>query len=421
LKTPKIDSLREHAEQKNQESIRLVKLIAERIENQELDCLQELVNRAVELRSNDEELLNLQRQQTQMVGQRDLLYGEAQQLFKQGKAQEARIALRKVPKVETKAYQREFKEKLESVVEKELRIVAAVKEANADGVLGPVEVVNLLQMMNSYLELNPNHEKIRLRCKQLIDRVVKTPLAYRDLFVTMPSELLFQLPPVVNSVGMAFKLIPAGTFQLGEGDESHGVTLTRPYYLGVYEVTQDEYQRVMGTNPSNFKGAKLPVEQVSWDDAVSFCKKLSDLPEERQAGRVYRLPTEAEWEYACRAGTTKTYSFGDSEGMLGDHAWYDTNSDKKTHPVGGKKPNSWGLYDMHGNVWEWCQDWYGSYPSGLVTDPKGLSIGSHRVLRGGSWVNLARHCRSARRSFHAPSDRDSNLGFRVVKGLSSCE
>jgi eukaryotic-like serine/threonine-protein kinase len=142
----------------------------------------------------------------------------------------------------------------------------------------------------------------------------------------------------------------------------------------VYEVTQGEYERVMGTNPSHFKGdPRLPVETVSWQDAMTFCERLSALPAERSAGRVYRLPTEAEWEYACRAGSTTIYSFGDSEGSLGDYAWYDSNSGSKTHPVGQKRPNAWGLYDMHGNVWEWCSDWYdGSYyASSPVDDPTG--------------------------------------------------
>ena len=162
-----------------------------------------------------------------------------------------------------------------------------------------------------------------------------------------------------NSIGIRLKLLPAGTFWMGEDLDAHKVTLTQPFYLGVYEVTQEQYERVMGKNPSNFKGPQNPVEKVSWDDAVEFCRKLSELPEEKAAGRIYRLPTEAEWEYACRAGTTTKYSFGDSESELGEYGWFDKNSDRKTHPVGQKQPNKWGLYDMHGNVWEWCSDWYG--------------------------------------------------------------
>jgi len=222
---------------------------------------------------------------------------------------------------------------------------------------------------------------------------------------------------VVNSIGMHFVPIPTGTFMMGEGKTAHQVTLTQSFHLGQYEVTQEHYEKVMGKNPSKFKGKqKNPVEQVSWTDAVEFCRKLSDLPAEKSAGHVYRLPTEAEWECACRAGTKTKYSFGDSEAELGEFGWYGKNSSGAT-VVGGKKPNSWGLYDMHGNVNEWCQDWYGSYPSGAVTDPTGPSSGSRRVTRGGSWLDSADSCRSARSGFDAasPDDQYINLGFRVVR------
>ena len=217
-------------------------------------------------------------------------------------------------------------------------------------------------------------------------------------------------PSKVNSVGMRFKPLPAGTFSM-----AHKVTLTNHFELGVYEVTQEEYERVMGTNPSQFKGARNPVEQVSWDDAVEFCRKLSALPAEKSAGYVYRLPTEAEWEYACRAGTTTVYSFGDSAAQLGEYAWYIDNSGNATHPVGGKKPNAWGLYEMHGNVWEWCQDWYGDYPSGAATDPTGPSSGSGRVHRGGSWNGNFERCRSANRFRGTPDYRSYSQGFRVLR------
>jgi formylglycine-generating enzyme required for sulfatase activity len=220
---------------------------------------------------------------------------------------------------------------------------------------------------------------------------------------------------VVNSIGMRFVPISAGTFTMGEGQTAHKVTLTQAFELGVYEVTQEQYKKVMGTTPSEFKGPQKPVEQVSWDDAVEFCRKLSELPGEKSTGYVYRLPTEAEWEYACRAGTTTAYSFGDSESELGDYAWYDKNSGKTTHPVGGKKPNAWGLYDMHGNVFEWCHDWYGDYPSGSVTDPTGVASGSDRVYRGGSWYDYSVHCRSAYRGRNTPDLRGIHLGFRVLR------
>ena len=234
-----------------------------------------------------------------------------------------------------------------------------------------------------------------------------------------------ELPESANSIGMKFKLIPVGMFTMGEGDDAHEVTLTVPFKMGVHEVTQAQYEQVMGSNPSRYKGSDHPVEEVSWDDAVEFCRRLSALPAEKSAGNVYRLPTEAEWEYACRAGTTTKYSFGDDESELGDYAWYGVNSDN-THPVGGKLPNAWGLYDMHGNVWEWCQDWYDDYPSGAVTDPTGPASGSSRVYRGGGWESTAADCRSGvrdgfpRRSkpgFSPPRikvDGIYGVGFRVA-------
>jgi formylglycine-generating enzyme required for sulfatase activity len=231
----------------------------------------------------------------------------------------------------------------------------------------------------------------------------------------LPASVLSQLPPRKNSIGMEFKLLPGGTFTMGEGDDAHQVTLTKPFEIAVYELTQEQASKVTKVNPSKFKGPQNPVEQVSWTEAVAFCRMLSELPAEKSAGYVYRLPTEAEWEYACRAGTTTTYSFGDSESELGDYGWYDKNSGDTTHPVGGKKPNGWGLYDMHGNVWEWCQDWYGSYPSGSTTDPTGAASGSTRVNRGGSWLHYSGYCHSAYRSRDAPDYRHYSLGFRVLR------
>jgi len=229
---------------------------------------------------------------------------------------------------------------------------------------------------------------------------------------------------VTNSIGMKLRLIPAGEFMMGSpGTESdrndnetqHRVSITKPFYLGVTEVTQEQYQQVMGTNPSQFKGPQNPVEKVSWTDAVEFCRKLSAMPAEKTAGHVYRLPTESEWEYACRAGTTTAYGFGDDASGLGDYGCFVGNSGPKTHPVGEKKPNAWGVYDMHGNVFEWCQDWYGDYSSGSATDPTGAVSGSIRVFRGGSWDFSAWSCRSAFRYGYAPEFRDDDLGFRVLR------
>ena len=197
-----------------------------------------------------------------------------------------------------------------------------------------------------------------------------------------------------------------------DDEVQHSVTLSRGYWMSDHETTQAEYESVMGSNPSGFKGSSLPVEQVSWDDAVSYCARLTvrELAAGRiEAGQAYRLPTEAEWEYAARAGTTGAYA-----GELGSMGWYEDNSGTKTHAVKGKQANGWGLYDMHGNVLEWCADWYGDYPSESVTDPTGATSGSYRVDRGGSWHNEAGNCRSADRNWDGPGLRRNDLGFRSV-------
>ncbi len=223
---------------------------------------------------------------------------------------------------------------------------------------------------------------------------------------------------LTNSIGMTLTLILSGEFLMGSDEsdpdafdnefldkaagkkQKHRVRISRPFYLGVTEVTQGQYQAVMGENPSTFKGSDdLPVEKVSWLDAVKFCNKLSERegrkPYYRIAGDTvtiaggngYRLPTEAEWEYACRAGRSTRYPSGDDENGLGEYAWYEKNSDSKTHPVGQKKRNEWGLYDMLGNVWEWCWDGYTAdyYKQSPVDDPPGAAQAALRVIRGGSW------------------------------------
>jgi formylglycine-generating enzyme required for sulfatase activity len=213
-----------------------------------------------------------------------------------------------------------------------------------------------------------------------------------------------------------FAQICPGTFMLGSPDSEpgrdsnegpqHQVTISKAFELQTTEVTQSQWQAVMGSNPSYFKGPDFPVEQVSWDDAQVFIAKLNALGD----GYRYRLPTEAEWEYAARAGTTGPYA-GDLDAM----AWYHANSGNTTHPVATKAPNAWGLYDMHGNVWEWTQDWYGDYSASAVTDPVGPSSGSGRVRRGGGWGNHSRYCRSADRNLDSPDFRYGSLGLRLLR------
>jgi formylglycine-generating enzyme required for sulfatase activity len=218
---------------------------------------------------------------------------------------------------------------------------------------------------------------------------------------------------------MAFVLILAGEFLMGAtdgGDDDerplHTVRISRPFYLGTYAVTQVQWEAVMGNNPSYCKGdPDRPVEMVSWEDVQEFIRRLHV----RERSTNYRLPTEAEWEYAARADSETAYSFGNDRDQLGKYAWYNGNSRGETHPVGQLKPNAWGLYDVHGNVWEWVQDWYGEYPSEPVEDPQGPSSGSYRVCRGGNWNGSARTCRSAKRIIVATDHRYGFLGFRLLR------
>ena len=252
---------------------------------------------------------------------------------------------------------------------------------------------------------------------------------------------------ITSSIEMKLVLIPAGTFVMGSpaseaerdaGEEHHEVAITRPFYLGVYPVTQGQFQKVMGKNPSFFhpkNGGSLdhPADQVRWSDAREFCKKLSALPEEKKAGRTYRLPSEAEWEYACRAGTTTPFNVGET--LSSKQANFNGNFPygraekgpflRKTAKVGSYPPNAWGLYDMHGNVLQWCNDWYDPdyYKKSPKENPKGpekgvvaTSFDSHFfvVVRGGCWLDEGRACRSARRFRLQPTEPYRWAGFRVA-------
>ena len=227
---------------------------------------------------------------------------------------------------------------------------------------------------------------------------------------------------------MGSQFFPVGEKDRRDNETQHEVTLTKGFYLGKYEVTQEQWEKVMGSKPSQFKEATRPVEKVSWDDAIKFCEKLTQM--EKTAGRlpegwVYTLPTEAQWVYACRAGTTTATAFGDSlsskqANFNGDYPYGGASKGPnlgRTTDVGSYPANAWGFHDMHGNVYEWCSDWYGDYPDGSASDPVGPSEGSRRVLRGGSWRGLGQDCRSACRLRFRPDYRDYGLGFRV--GFSS--
>jgi uncharacterized protein (TIGR02996 family) len=254
-------------------------------------------------------------------------------------------------------------------------------------------------------------------------------------------------PLLVNSVGMSLALVPPGRFRMGSSSEEtgrsqdegplHEVEITKSFYLGAYPVRQRDYQGLMGSNPGWFSAtgsgkssvdgldtSDFPVENVTWHEACEFCQKLSDLPAEKAAGRVYRLPTEAEWEYACRAGTSTTFCCGSSlssqvANIRGNAPYGGAEPASylgRTCPVGRYPPNAFGLYDMHGNVYDWCSDWFDEdyYKNSPAQDPPGPVSGTRKVLRDASWADRAEACRAANRNRQAPGDRNMHVGFRVV-------
>ncbi len=232
---------------------------------------------------------------------------------------------------------------------------------------------------------------------------------------TVPANMIY-LPPGAFTMGSPTNEVDR---QTGEGPQTT-VTLREGFWIGKHEVTQAEYEALTGLNPSYFRGdPSRPVDSVSWFEATDYCVRLTR--QEQAAGRiatnsVYRLPTEAEWEYACRSGTSTRFSYGEDAGytQLANYAWHAGNSGQATHSVGQKLPNPWGLFDLHGNLWEWCQDWWDAYVGGNAIDPQGPATGSERVIRGGGWLYQARFCRSAQRNALSPDRSGSGVGFRVV-------
>jgi len=281
----------------------------------------------------------------------------------------------------------------------------------------------------------PNKPKSPSPSPLLDDRPAEQPVSVQ--FAEGEKELTIDLG---NGVKMEFVLIPAGEFLMGSSDAKrelaveqakankdewaaeriptegpqHQVKISRPFYLGKYEVTQAQWQALMGNNPSEFKGPTNPVEKVNWGDIQQFLAKMN--LEFEKKGMRFGLPSEAQWEYACRAGTATAFYFGENPALLAQYGWFDGNSGRKTHQVGQGQPNAWGLYDMHGNVWEWCSDWYAKdfYAQSPRVDPVGPPTGSHRVFRGGDWQSHPEHCRSALRRHGLPGTRHYTVGFRLA-------
>ena len=263
------------------------------------------------------------------------------------------------------------------------------------------------------------------------------------LFLLLPGSLMaqkakkggggtakpFKVETITNSVGMTFVKIPAGSFMMGNASGPmferpvHRVAISEPFYMQNTEVTQGQWQAVMGTRPWEGKedvreGADFPAVYVSWEDAQLFIEKMN-----QKEGETYQLPTEAEWEYACRAGTTSKFSFGNDESRLVDFAWFTANTEEKgekyAHPVKLKQANPWGLFDMHGNVMEWCEDWFGDYPKTPQKDPLGAFTGEYKVVRGSAWYCGAGALQSGQRGYTSPKDSNGSLGFRLVVSKSS--
>ena len=338
----------------------------------------------------------------------------------------------KLPSVSGKIENSKLADSIQAVLQKACAKEPSARYGSAKEMRGAVE--GLIQAKS---KPNPEWEKMEAEHKKRMEELRKKEeeLKARERVVvherkveTVNTTVVTKQTPdtYTNSLGMEFILIPEGEFMMGavpqdknaSDDEKpqHKVRITKPFYMGKYPVTQEEWERLMGNNPSSFikAGKRAPVEKVSWNDCQEFIKKLN-----QKEGKTYRLPTEAEWEYSSRggdSGSSTIYTYGDDANKLGDYAWYNSNSGGTTHPVGQKKPNSLGLYDIMGNVWEWCGDWYDGkyYKNSPSADPKGADKGGSRVLRGGSWGSFARSGRLSDRGISNPDGRDVNCGFRLV-------
>ena len=293
-------------------------------------------------------------------------------------------------------------------------------EATIGQLVSEHEYRKLASPVQAALELQPNRSDLKSLQALLPDIRLREPEA------SAPGGLRTVID--LHDIEIPFRWCPPGKFKMGsppseaerqDRENQVHVELTHGFWLGETVVTQELFRAILNADPSHFKGPQRPVETVSWEEAQAFCQKLTQqLRDEGSLAPDWRvcLPTEAQWEYACRAGTTTAYFFGNDAARLGQFAWFDENSGKETHPVGTREANPWGLRDMSGNVWEWCEDVYADKLLG-GRDPLNASTGDYRVLRGGSWVSYARYTRSASRNWGTPDNRGNTTGFRVCFAL----
>jgi len=307
----------------------------------------------------------------------------------------------------------------------DMELALTAETSTGHPVLDALDNIQTLVDMRLTPLISSQHPGTSSQLPVLPSWLVHTPLPHRARGRALWRRLMTRVPPAgvpglgaVSRLGLELVRIPAGTFTMGSTmfpDERpmHEVRISRPFYLGKYPVTQRQWEAVMGYNPSVFRGnPQQPVDNVSWKAVQEFLQRLNA----SEPGMPYRLPTEAEWEYAARAGSTTAYTFGTERSQLRTYAWYESNAGGITHVVRQRKPNAWGLYDMYGNIWEWTQDWYDDayYAHSPYYDPPGPTAGSHRVVRGGSWNCDAGDCRSASRNIEAPGDHTNTIGFRLV-------